>query len=129
MNKHIFVSYVISDKQVAERIVSELNRLAIPSWMNQSNISPGDNVLSSIRKALKNSSAVLVLLSSESLHSSWLQFEIGAAQSLNMNIIPVIIEGENTEKYVPESLREFRIIEGRNKSPSTIAQEIRKAIL
>ena len=102
---NVFISYARSDSDEAERLVRGLRAANVSGWLDGADIAAGDSVSSSVRDALKKSSAVVVLLSPRALQSQWVQFEIGAAEALGKKIVPVIVSGENLEEEFPDILR------------------------
>lgn len=120
----IFISYAHSDQPIAERILSELRHVSVEGWRDAADLAAGNAISTSLLKALRRSSAIVVLLSPKSLASKWLLFEVGAAQGLGKRIIPVIIKGEDIERSIPEPLQGFRWLDARNKPPHEAARQI-----
>jgi hypothetical protein len=126
---NIFISYARRDRAEAERIVSELRKANLSGWMDASDLATGSSIASEVRNALNHASAVLVLLSPASLHSQWVQFEIGAAEALGKPIIPVLIEGgADLETEAPPILRQRQWVDARHRPPAEVAREIEAAL-
>lgn len=124
----IFISYARSDSKDAERIVEALHDSNVTGWGDIADIAAGDSVASAVRKAIVNSSAVLVLLSPRALHSEWVQFEIGAAEALKKNIIPIIVAGTDLELQVPDILKDRGWIDARGRSAADLRNEIERVL-
>lgn len=90
---NVFISYARADRQNVEQLVRSLRAADINGWLDATDIAVGASVSSEVREALRRSSAVIVFLSHSALHNQWVQFEIGAAESLGKVIIPVIVSG------------------------------------
>jgi len=63
----VFISYCREDLIFAEKLYSDLSKSGITLWMDNKNILAGQNWKNSIRKAIKESSFFLALLSSNSV--------------------------------------------------------------
>jgi hypothetical protein len=124
----LFISYARSDGDEAERLVKALRAINVAGWLDTADIAAGTGIASAVRDALKNSDAVVVLLSPRALHSEWVQFEIGAAEALGKKIIPVIVSGEHLEQQFPDILRNLAWIDARGRPQSEVVKELEHAI-
>jgi uncharacterized Ntn-hydrolase superfamily protein len=125
---NVFISYARSDSDEAERLVRGLRAANVSGWLDRADIAAGDSVSSSVRDALKKSSAFVVLLSPRALHSEWVQFEIGAAEALGKKIVPVIVSGENLEEEFPDILRHRKWIDARHRSHADVVRDLEHAL-
>lgn len=126
--RNVFISYARSDSGEAERLVKSLRAINVTGWLDQADIAAGESISSAVRDAIVRSSAVVVLLSPNSLRSEWVQFEIGAAEALEKKIIPVIVSGEHLEKELPDILMERKWIEARNRKSTDVVRDIEHAL-
>lgn len=124
----VFISYARSDRDEAERFVEALRGAKVTGWLDQADIAAGDSVPSAIRDALKDSSAVIVLLSPRALHNSWVQFEIGAAEALGKKILPIIISGEHLEEQLPDIMKERKWIDARHRPDADVIHELKSEL-
>jgi hypothetical protein len=74
---------------------------------------------------LRNSNTLVIVLSSNSVKSPWLFFEIGAAIAGDKKIIPVVIDDIRTEQ-LPLALTKYQYL--REKSPQKASKEIAKVV-
>ena len=118
----------VKAKAWAERVVSALRASNISGWLDQSDIAAGVGIASAVRNALKQSSAVVVLLSPRALQSQWVQFEIGAAEALGKKIVPVIVSGEHLEREFPDILKDRQWIDARHRSRDDLARDLKHAL-
>jgi hypothetical protein len=125
---NVFISYARSDSGEAERLVKALRATNVAGWLDDADIAAGESVPSAVRDALKQSSAVVVLLSPRALTSQWVQFEIGAAEALNKKIIPVIVAGDHLEEQLPDILKERTMIDARHRSYTDVVREVQHAL-
>ena len=125
---NVFLSYAHSDVDDAIPLVKALKELNVAGWFDAADISAGQSVASAVRKALKLSSVLIVLLSPRALHSEWVQFEIGAAEALDKKIIPIIISGDDLEEQLPDILRNRRWIDARHRSHEDVIRDVNRAV-
>jgi hypothetical protein len=124
----VFISYAHSDGGKAEDIVRALRTSNVSGWLDSADIAAGGSIPSAVREAMKKSSAVLVLLSPQALHSAWVQFEIGAAEALGKKIIPVIVSGKNLEGELPDILKDRHVIDARDRPSGDVVRDVERAL-
>lgn len=124
----VFVSYAHADAKHARRLLGELRKVSLVGWRGAADLAAGKAIASKIREALRDSSAVIVLISPRSLESSWVNLEMGAAWAMGKRIVPVIIEGEGIEALIPEPLHGLAWIDARSKPPDEVAREVERAL-
>jgi hypothetical protein len=91
MNR-IFISYT-RDDQVAARLIAERLRTAgFEVFYDVEAIVAGDSWSNKVRAALQDAAAVLVLLSSNSRRSSWVQDEVQTALESKTLVVPVLLD-------------------------------------
>jgi hypothetical protein len=71
----VFLSHSSRDKPRARRLAEQLRSRGLLVWMDEFEISPGDDIVSKIDHGLSNSRRVLVLISGSSLESGWCRAE------------------------------------------------------
>jgi ABC-type branched-subunit amino acid transport system substrate-binding protein len=101
----VFISYSAKDRPWASEFVNALKEEGIRAWFDEE-VSPGDKWLDKIEQALRESRAVVFLLTPESLSSPSASFEIGAALGANKKIIP-INRGNVESRLLPAAWRRF----------------------
>lgn len=87
----IFISHASLDKWAARRISNELNAIGAKTFLDEKDIETGDSIDSEIRKHLKSSDEVLILLSPASVKSHWVLVEVGGAQALEKRLVPILL--------------------------------------
>lgn len=89
-SKHVFISYSRKDGDVMRRIVQHLRAQGIAAWVDNESLIPGTHVWESeIERAIINSFAVVVVLSSDAKKSEWVLREITLADEYEKRIFPV----------------------------------------
>jgi len=111
----VFLSYAYKDEFLAKRITSALLKNGLDVWNAETEILPGDNFAEKISDALKNSDAMVALISPESLKSKNVQWEIEYAlgdKSYSNRVIPVLVGSEESlsSESIPWILRRLQMI-------------------
>ncbi|WP_092215141.1 toll/interleukin-1 receptor domain-containing protein [Desulfoluna spongiiphila] len=127
MNK-VFISYSLSDLEIASSLHTELEGIEVAGLLDQSDITAGDAISAKVKESLHQASALIVLVSQSSIKSKWVQFEIGAAYAMEKQIIAIITGSTHTELNLPEWLMGFMYIDARNQSMQEVARKIEKAL-
>jgi hypothetical protein len=127
--KKVFISYARSDEPFARRLVEQLADFDTSGWMDAADISAGTIVADHIRSAIKEADALVVLVSTRSRDSQWVNFEVGAGLALGVPVIPVVLEGEDLDKQLPEPLRDVRFVDARNRPIKEVASEIERTLI
>jgi hypothetical protein len=63
----VFISYAREDSNAAKRLYEDLKKANLNPWLDKESILPGQNWENEIRKAIKNSTYFIALLSSNSV--------------------------------------------------------------
>jgi hypothetical protein len=91
----VFISYSHKDSQYARTLANHLKRHGVNVWIDD-RIEYGSKWTSEIEKGLNDSQAVIVIMSSNSKESEWVQNELVYAQGKKKIIYPFLLEGEGT---------------------------------
>jgi hypothetical protein len=118
----VFISYAESDEPVAKKVAAGLEKEGLKVWYDRREILPGQNWAESVSKALKESRAMVVLLTPAALRSSWVRREIDYAlgdQTFSHRLVPVIVgPPENLPKkdfpWILQSFKTFNLPERGN---------------
>lgn len=111
----VFLSYTHNDSFLAKKIASELVKTGLDVWNAETEIFPGDNWAEKVSDALKESDAMVVLITPESLESRVVRREIEYAlgdKSYNRRVIPVLVGSEQSvpAESIPWILRRLQMI-------------------
>jgi hypothetical protein len=93
----IFISYSHKNKELAQKLALNLVRRRIPVWIDDWEVSCGESLIEAVQKAVQDSSALLILLSKDSVESVWCKTEVVAAiqrelEEKKILAIPVLLE-------------------------------------
>lgn len=86
----VFLSYAREDAMYADEVAGVLDRLNVKYFRDIKDIEWGKDVEQEVGRALMDAIAVLVVISSASLKSQWVPYEIGYAKALRKRILPYL---------------------------------------
>lgn len=114
-----FLSYSSADHTLAGKIANTLQKKGIDTWWAEWEIGPGDSIRQKVDSGLKNCTHFLVLLTSNSLNSQWVQEEIDAGfvravdqgcklivlrHDVSIAQLPPLLRGRISPEIKPEAL-------------------------
>ncbi len=123
----VFLSYSAADERFARQLASELSRRGCDVWDPSAEVFPGDNYADQIGQALKQSKAMVVLLSPDSVKSEWVRREIEYAlgdRNYAGRLFPVLVR---PTEGVPWILRKLQLLRANN-NPAEISKRIVSAL-
>jgi hypothetical protein len=88
----VFISYSREDVSFAEQLVQDISQQDIAVWFDQTSIQPGENWDAAIEAGLRESDAVLVIISPASMASDNVRNEVNFAREAGQLIIPVLYQ-------------------------------------
>lgn len=123
----VFVVHSMKDKEWVSRLTADLNKRGVSTWVESENLRPGADWQKELEKALRECRAIVVVISSNSMQSPNLFFEIGAAFANDKTIIPVLI-GDIKDLQLPVLLSTRNILRVRSPSEAgkLVAENIEK---
>jgi hypothetical protein len=77
--RQVFVSYAISDTDIAHRLADDLHRAGYTIWIAPESILPGEKWVTAINRGLESSGIFLLVLSPRAVESKWVRDETDAA--------------------------------------------------
>ncbi|WKZ38292.1 MAG: toll/interleukin-1 receptor domain-containing protein [Anaerolineales bacterium] len=111
----VFISYSHADRGFVEKLAHDLARNQILVWWDEWEIKVGDSLLQKIEAGITTTSYLIVVLSSTSVASVWVQEELRAALTRQLQekrtiVLPVLLD--NCE--IPLFLRDKRYADFRD---------------
>jgi hypothetical protein len=76
-----FLSYSQKDETFAARLVARLRSEGVRVWFAAEDLNPGQKIHEEVEKAIENFDRLVVVLSENSMRSSWVQSEVRKARS------------------------------------------------
>ena len=90
----VFLSHAHSDRVLARKVADVLQESGLEVWNEEREVLPGDNWAEKVNKALRESEAMVVLLTPDAVRSSHVRREIEFAlgeRKYNQKLIPVVV--------------------------------------
>jgi TIR domain len=121
-----FIAHHGEDTEAARKLKAALESLNANVFLDAADLKPGDDWMTKLPAALKESQVVVVLVSQTSTASPFLQDEIVraidhyAAARTSRSIVPVVLTGASIEN-IPYGLRAFQALGHRGESTEEIA--------
>src|ERR1700722_265717 len=127
----VFLSHSNSNRKVAADIATRLTKSGVRVWID-SMIKPGENIVSAIESAIKDSDVLVLLVGNDLLSSRDTMYELGFAASeqrtRNVTLLPALLPGAS-DQSIPSYLRRFPSIDGRDMSEEEVAEKIADQIV
>lgn len=99
---HLFISYARKDLDFVTQLRTDLKERRIPYWIDREGLAPGTpNWERAIRAAIRDSSAVLWVVSPSAYDSVYVDSELAVAEMHHRHIYPVWAAGDNWIACVP----------------------------
>jgi len=91
-NYQVFVSHATADKWLATMFCEKIEETGASTFRDDRDINGGDDIPEEIRKQIRQSRELVVLLTPESVDRAWILLEVGAAwgRRKNYRIVPVL---------------------------------------
>ncbi len=90
---HVFISYSRRDSVYMRQLTEQLLSRGFNVWMDES-VDYGEDWWRAISRAIREASAVIVIMTPESDKSRWVQREITLADELGKPTFPLLLEGD-----------------------------------
>jgi uncharacterized protein YjbI with pentapeptide repeats len=92
-----FISYASQDQAFAQQLHDDLQRKGVQCWFAPESLSTGDKFKMEIDESIRHCDKLLVILSTHSVNSDWVQHEVGIARHKESNgkrlvIMPILLE-------------------------------------
>jgi hypothetical protein len=100
----VFLSHALVDHHFAARVRLALARFGIRSWIAEGELHEGDNLFEGVKAALGRCDTMMVLITSYSISSAWLDSEATSAMKEGKEIVALV---DATDAPVCELLREL----------------------
>lgn len=88
-NRRVFFSYAAEDAALANQVMMLLSSHPRARLLTTEALSAGEDWPTRLQEYLQQSDVFLLLLSQNSLNSSWVLLELGTAWSLGVPIVPI----------------------------------------
>jgi hypothetical protein len=89
----VFLSHATADAEQVALVSKQIEALGIDVYLAEHDPKPGTSIAEKVEEALERSGAVVVLITSTSVNSAYVQQEIGLAHAHGKVIVPIIEKG------------------------------------
>src|ERR1035437_8588794 len=89
---HVFISYNQSDSDFAAVLMTELEKASIDTWLDKRRLRPGQDWSQEIDEGIRDSFALVVVMSREAKLSEYVAYEWSFAVGAKIPVIPVVLE-------------------------------------
>src|SRR5271157_3949881 len=100
MSGKIFISHATADDGFVKRLRKALEGASLPVWVDSRVQTGGDELLADVKEAIEEARAVLVVLSPNTVNSSWVRTEVQLALGVKKRqgdsgykVIPILLPG------------------------------------
>lgn len=91
----VFISHASADKDFANLLSAKLRKADLSVWQDEQEIKWGDDWVSKIADGITKSNYILLLLSKQSINSSWVKTEAALSVSESKKkVIPILLDQE-----------------------------------
>lgn len=100
MSYRVYISHSVRDSELAKDLARRLAEadVEVLPFVGEADTSSGMRAM--ILKRVRDADEVIVLLTDNSADSSWVRYEMGAADSIDKRLTPVVVN-EGVEQRVP----------------------------
>ena len=92
MANHIFISYSRKDIDFAEDLKEKLEAADVKVWTDKSRLVPGEDWRESIDQAIRDSFALITVVTPTAKASEYVTYEWAFAWGIEMKVIPILLE-------------------------------------
>lgn len=89
--QHVFLSYCRDDSDFAELTKLKLEKENTPIWMDNDRLAPGTDWRQDIDESIRQSIAMIVVMSPEARESEYVTYEWAFAWGVNIPVIPLML--------------------------------------
>jgi TIR domain len=120
----VFLSHSSLDEWIANVMAEKIEALGAKCWLDEKDLAGGDIIADEIIRGIDACHEAVVLVSSDSVHSPWLSFEIGGMRAQHKRVTPIL------NNVRPDDLAPMQDIKGvhLNKFEEFLAQLARRII-
>ena len=86
----VFVSHSSDDAFVARIITEKIQAIGATCWLDEKDLDGGDVIADHIIRGIDACDEAIVLISSNSVRSPWVSFEIGGVRAQHKRVTPIL---------------------------------------
>lgn len=121
----VFISYSHDDAEWTRRFAGALRDQSVNVWLDAWQIHAGEPLREAIEAGLRNSDAIVSIISPDNVQRPSVLFELGAALGMGKRMIPIVPAGLHNS-VIPFELRNRRFIT--KGAPDEVARAVADAL-
>ncbi len=106
----VFLSHATADKWLAKTLCEKIEATGATTFRDDRDIHGGEDIPEEIRRQIKNSREVVVLLTPESVGRQWVTLEVGAAWGCSKRIRILVVLYHITVDPIPDMIKNKKAI-------------------
>src|SRR5438046_2050845 len=106
----VFVSHATADKWIAKLICEKIEATGAASFRDDRDIQGGDDIPEEIRRQIKQSREILVLLTPQSVGRQWVTLEVGAAWGWSKRIRIILVMYHVSVDPIPDMIKKKKAV-------------------
>lgn len=106
----VFISHATNDKWIAKAICEKIEEIGATTFRDDRDIAGGDDIPEEIRRQIKQSREVVVLLTPQSVNRQWVTLEVGAAWGWSKSVRIVLIMYHVQVDPIPDMIKNKKAI-------------------
>ena len=106
----VFVSHATADKWLARTLCEKIEGTGATTFRDDRDIDGGDDIPEEIRRQIKRSREILVLLTPESINRQWVTLEVGAAWGKGKHMRIVVMLCHISVDPMPDMIKNKKAI-------------------
>src|SRR5437764_8008812 len=106
----VFVSHATADKWLAKLICKQVEATGATSFRDDRDIQGGDDIPEAIRREIKQSKEIVVLLTPESVGRQWVTLEVGAAWGWSKRVRIILVMCHVSVDPIPDIIKNKKAI-------------------
>jgi hypothetical protein len=106
----VFISHATADKWIAKTICEKIENTGAMTFRDDRDISGGDDIPEEIRRQIKRSKEIVVILTPESVDRRWVILEVGAAWGWSKRMRITIVMCHVSVDPIPDMIKNKKAI-------------------
>ncbi len=106
----VFISHATADKWIAKAICEKIENTGATTFRDDRDISGGDDIPEEIRRQIKRSKEIVVILTPESIDRRWVILEVGAAWGWSKRMRITIVMCHVSVDPIPDMIKNKKAI-------------------
>jgi hypothetical protein len=106
----VFISHATADKWIAKTLCEKIENTGATTFRDDRDISGGDDIPEEIRRQIKRSKEIVVVLTPESVDRRWVMLEVGAAWGWSKRMRITMVMCHVSVDPIPGMLRHKKAI-------------------